>query len=129
LQNRRQAMKTMLVVCLMVIYFVRAAALPITGTWEGFKDGRKAVTVEVREREGIIGGAVVFYIVHDGADGKLDGSALEPMTMKGTTWDGKTLRFEAGPAKVELRLTEADRGELKVTTPEHSEIQAITRRR
>jgi len=122
-------MRTMLFVCLTAVCLVWAQAVPVVGAWEGQKDGRKAVTLEVREREGILGGRVVIYIVHDDGDGSKDGAALDPMPMKGTTWDGKVLRFEAGVARWEFKVTGADRGELTVIAPEHTEIQAMRRRR
>ena len=121
-------MKTTLLVCLMALCLVRAATPPVTGFWEARKDGRKAMTLNIREREGILGGTVVFYIVHDDGDGSLDGTPLEPEKMIGTTWDGKVLRFNAGPAAFEMRMTAADKAELKLTAPQHSEITEVTRR-
>jgi hypothetical protein len=112
----------------MALCLVRAATPPVTGFWEARKDGRKAMTLNIREREGILGGTVVFYIVHDDGDGSLDGTPLEPEKMIGTTWDGKVLRFNAGPAAFEMRMTAADKAELKLTAPQHSEITEVTRR-
>jgi hypothetical protein len=63
--------------------------------------------LNIRERDGILGGMVVFYIVHDNGGGSLDGTPLEPEQMTGTTWDGKVLRFHAGPAAFEMRITGA----------------------
>jgi hypothetical protein len=120
-------MKTMVVVCLMAIALVRAASTPLAGVWEGSKDGRKAVAVTVREREGILGGTVVLYIVHDDHDGSLDGTPLDPETMKGTSWDGKMLRFEAGVAKFELRPVGGNKAELKCIAPAHTETLEVVR--
>lgn len=122
-------MKTMVGVCLVAICLVKAASVPVVGTWEARQDGRKAITVSVKETEGIIGGTVVFYIIHDDAEGKLDGTAVEPEGMKGTTWDGNVLRFRAGPAAFEMRMTGADKAELKVMAPEHTQLVEVTRRR
>jgi hypothetical protein len=122
-------MRSTLLVCLIAICLVRAEAVPVTGIWEAQKDGRKAITLDIREREGILGGSVVLYIIHDDHDGSLDGTPLDPEAMVGTTWDGKVLRFRAGVATFELRVTGANKGELKVIAPEHSEITEVTRRR
>lgn len=122
-------MKTTVLVCLMAICLVKAAPAPVTGVWEARQDGRKAITINVKETEGIIGGTVVMYIIHDDHDGSLDGTPLDPEAMKGTTWDGKVLRFRAGVAGFEMRMTGADKAELKVMAPEHSEVVEVTGQR
>ena len=98
---------------------VTAAASPVAGVWEGQKDGRKVVTLKIQEIDGILGGTVVFYIVHDNATGKLDGSALPALPFIGTTWDGQTLRFRVeapggGKRAFGLRILGAGQAELKV---------------
>jgi hypothetical protein len=132
-------MQRMLFVCLFVgavaICLMNAAAPPIAGTWEATKDGRKAVTVKVHETDGILGGTVIVYIIHDNGTGEFDGAASEPMTLVGTTWDGRTLRFSvdvpgAAVTAFELRLTGADKGELRCTRSDGSvETDPVTRRK
>jgi hypothetical protein len=119
----------MLFVCFAAICLVRAESVSVTGTWDGMKHGRKAVTVEVREREGILGGTVVFYILHDNGNGALDGAATEPVRMQATTWDGAALRFQVGEAVMEMRVMGSDRGELKVVAHGQPETLSIVRRR
>ena len=122
-------MKTMLFVCLVAVCAMWDAPPPVTGTWEGRQDGRKAITLTVEETDGFLGGSVVFYIMRDRGDGSMDGTPLPPEKMIGTNWDGKVLRFQTGAAEFEFRLTDADRGELKVATPEHSSLVTVTRRK
>jgi hypothetical protein len=120
-------MKTMLFVCLAALCILRAATAPCVGTWEAHIDGRKAITLEVRDREGILGGSVTLYIVHDDGNGSRDGAPLDPEPMQGTTWDGKVLRFHAGGASWELQPTAADRAGLRMTTNQRTETLQVRR--
>jgi hypothetical protein len=123
-------------VCLLAgaiaLCLVKAAASPVAGVWEGEKDGRKAVTLKVQETDGILGGTAVFYIIYDNGNGELDGSALPALSMIGTAWDGRTLRFsvKAGGADIrfELKISGADQGELKqIQGPNSGEIMRVSR--
>jgi hypothetical protein len=106
----------------MSLCLVKGAASPIVGTWESFEDGRKSATVRIQETDGILGGTLVVYIVHDNGTGEHDGDASAPMPLAGTTWDGRALRFSVNaPGRdktvFELRLTGGGKGELKCTGP------------
>jgi hypothetical protein len=121
-------MKATVLVCLAALCLVRAGVPAVTGTWEAQKDGRKAITLHIRERDGILGGSVVMYIIHDDHDGSLDGTPLDPEKMAGTEWDGRVLRFHTVSAVFEMRLTGAGKAELKISAGQHSEALELTRR-
>jgi hypothetical protein len=114
---------------------VNAAAPAVAGVWEATKDGRKAVTLKVHETDGILGGTLIVYIIHDGGTGEHDGAASEPLPLAGTTWDGRTLRFSvnapgASVPAFELRLTGADKGELTCARSDGSvEVASVTRQK
>jgi hypothetical protein len=97
----------------MALCLVKAAASPITGTWEGMKDGVKAATITVRENDGILGGSAVFYIIRDEGSGTHNGSAQPAIALQGTEWDGKVLRFSVNHVAFELRPESDSRGELR----------------
>jgi len=120
-------MKTTLLVCLSALWFFQATAAPPLGTWEARRDGRKAITLEVVSRDGIVGGRVTLYILHDSGDGSRDGTAIGPAPMTATTWDGKMLRFQAGPATYEVWPASGGRPALRVITAGHSETVQLTR--
>jgi len=132
-------MQRTLYVCLFAIAaalcLVKAAPSPVTGTWEGWKDGRKAVTLTVRESAGLLGGTAIFYIIYDNGTGERDGSATPPLRLNGTSWDGHALRFSvqvpgSGAAAFEMTLAGSGRGELKRVQPDGSgEMIAVSRRR
>ena len=103
---------------LMALCFVKAAASPVAGTWEGMKDGVKAVTLKVEQNEGILGGSVIFYIIRDEGSGTHNGAPTPPMTLEGTQWSGSVLRFlvtnqERKSVAFEFRITGEGKGELK----------------
>ena len=107
-----------LMTCALALCFVKAAASPVAGLWEGAQNGRKAVTLDVRETDGILGGAVVFYILRDNGSGEHDGDATPALPLVGTTWDGRTLRFSVeveggGHPTFEMTLTAAGDAEFK----------------
>ena len=132
-------MQRALFVCLLAgalaFCLVQAAAPPIVGAWEASKDGRKAATVKVRETDGILGGTLILYIIHDDRTGEHDGAASEPLPLTGAAWDGRTLRFSVGApadaaAAFELRLTGAAKGELKCIRSDGSvDVSRVTRRK
>jgi len=100
------------------LFLAKAAASPIVGTWEGMNGGVKSATITVRETEGILGGSAIFYIVRDEGSGTHNGAPLPSMTMVGTQWDGKILRFsvnndEGKTIAFELRLTGEGKAELR----------------
>jgi hypothetical protein len=103
---------------------VKAAAAPVAGVWEGQEEGRKAVTLNVHEKDGILGGTVTFYIVRDNGRAELDGSALPALPLIGTSWDGRTLRFSlevnGGAMLFELKITGMDQGELRIVKGQNS---------
>lgn len=119
----------------LALCLVKAAASPVAGIWEGQEDGRKAVTLTVRETDGILGGNIIFYIVHDDGTGALDGSALPHQALVGTTWDGRTLRFsielnDGATMAFELNTTAAGSGDLKVLTgPNSGHITHVSRQK
>jgi hypothetical protein len=93
----------------------RAASLPV-GAWEGAIEGRKAVSLEVRDAPQLHG-SIVFYILHDQADGSHNGSASPALPMEGLKWDGEALRFFVdpgdGPVRFEMRAAGEGRAVLK----------------
>jgi hypothetical protein len=98
----------------MALCLVKAAASPITGTWEGMKNGVKAATITVRENDGILSGSVIFYIIiRDEGSGTHNGSAQPAMPMVGTQWDGKVLRFSVNQVAFELRVTGEGQAEMR----------------
>ena len=112
----RQTLQVCLLAGLMALCLVKAAAAPVEGTWEGTTDGVKSATVTVRERDGILGGSVIFYIIRDEGSGKHTGAPTPPLTMMGTQWDGSVLRFSVNAEKksvfFEMHLTGESRAEL-----------------
>ena len=104
-------------ICGLALCLVKAAASPIAGAWEGAVDGRKAVTLDIRETDGILGGTVIFYIVHDNGGGEHDGDAAPVLRMAGASWDARTLRFSVevggGRPAFEMTLTGAGEAELR----------------
>jgi len=89
-------MRTTLHVCLlagaMAFCLAKAAASPVTGTWEGEDGGVKAVTLKIVDSGGKIRVDSVFYIVHDEGSGKHVGAASEAPSAEGT-WNGRQLKF------------------------------------
>ncbi len=69
----------------------RAATVP-AGAWEGSLEGRKAVSLEVKDAPQLRG-SIVFYILHDQGDGAHDGSPSPALPMQNLKWDGEILRF------------------------------------
>ena len=109
----RRTLHVCLLAGLMALCLVKAAASPITGTWEGMKNGVKAATITVRENDGILSGSVIFYITRDEGSGTNNGSAQPAMSMVGTQWDGKVLRFSVSQVAFELRVTGEGQAELR----------------
>ena len=115
-------MKRTLNICLLagilVLCLVKGAASPISGTWEGRRDGVRAATITVRETDGILGGSVVFYIIRDEGSGARNGAATPALPMVATQWDGRVLRFsvvtqDGRSIDFELRVTGAGQAELR----------------
>jgi hypothetical protein len=114
----RRTLNVCLQAGLMALCLVKAAASPVTGTWEGMKDGVRAARLTVRETDGILGGSVIFYIIHDEGSGTHNGWPTPPVTLVGTQWDGGVLRFSVTNADgkrvaFEFRVTGEGKGELK----------------
>lgn len=98
-----------LLAALVASVFARAAAAPITGAWQGFDKGRKAVSLEVRDSP-TLQGSIVFYIVRDDlTGGEHDGAATPALPMRDLKWDGKVLRFsvEAGDRRLAFEMQQA----------------------
>ena len=114
-----------LLVGVFAISLARVAECPVSGTWDATSNGRKAVTLNVRETDGILGGALILYTSHDSP----------ALPLAGTAWDGRSLRFSVdvpGAAKTdfELTLTSLNKGELKCTGPHGTaDVFSVTRRR
>jgi hypothetical protein len=89
-------MRTTLHVCLLAatiaLCLTKAADLPVTGVWEGQKDGVKAITLKIEEAGGKIRVNSVFYIIHDEGSGEHVGSASEQHSAEGI-WNGHKLEF------------------------------------
>jgi len=91
--------------------------------------------VKIRETDGILGGTLILYIIHDDRAGEHEGAASEPLPLAGAAWDGRTLRFSVrapgdAVAKFELRLTGAAKGELKCIRSDGSvDVSPVTRRK
>ena len=114
----RRTLQVCLLAGLLALCLVKAAASPVAGTWEGMKDGVKAATIHVRERDGILGGSATFYIIRDEGSGTHNGAATPPLAMVGTQWDGHVLRFSVVTAEkksiaFEMRVTGEGRAELR----------------
>ncbi len=88
----------------------RAATVP-AGAWEGSVDGRKAVSLEVKDAPQLRG-SIVFYILRDDGDGSHEGSASPAVPMQDLKWDGEILRFsvDAGGRAVRFELRSAGVG-------------------
>jgi hypothetical protein len=89
-------MRTTLYVCLlagaMALPQATAAPFPLTGVWEGKKDGVKATTLKVEETGGKIRLNAVFYIIQDEGSGNHVGTASEALSAEGS-WNGHKLEF------------------------------------
>jgi hypothetical protein len=112
-------MRTLFLALALSLCLIRAAASPVAGTWEAADEGHKAVTVNIRETDGILGGTVVFYIIRDNGNGEHNGDATKPLAMHGVAWDGRVLRFSIDPPggaslSCALTLTGADQGRLEI---------------
>ena len=77
----------------LALAFARAAAAPLAGTWEGSLDGRKAVSLELREQPRLAG-TIVFYILRDNGTGQRNGEAVPAAELQNVRWDGERLRFD-----------------------------------
>jgi hypothetical protein len=86
-----------------------AAEAPVIGRWEGERNGLKAVTITVRAGKGDLEGEAIFWVERDGRIvGKDERRLVDPR------WDGKTLRFSAGPTGLQRDAT-AVRFEMTMT--------------
>jgi hypothetical protein len=111
-------LQTIVLVLTLALCLVRAAASPIEGVWEGSRNGVKAAQVTIVERDGLLTGSAVFYIIRDNGDGTQNGAPLPPEPLHAVQWDGRTLRFsitgpDGTPVPFDMRLIEAGRAELR----------------
>src|SRR5690348_16521782 len=85
--------QTLVLVLTLALCLVRAAASPVEGTWEGSRENTKAATLTIVEKDGLLTGSAVFYIVRDNGDRTHNGQPLPAQRMTAVQWDGRTLRF------------------------------------
>jgi len=108
--------RPVIVAGVLALAFARAAASPLAGRWEGSVDGRKAVTLELRESP-TLEGSVVFYFTRDGSTGEQNGEALPAKALDHLRWEGDVLHFDvaAGDRTVafEMRSAGASKAMLK----------------
>lgn len=102
---------TCILAAILLLGFARAAALPVSGAWEGKIDGRRAVTLEVRDVPNLHG-SITLYIVHDEENREHDGDATPALALDGPAWDGDVLQFSitAGEGRLAFEMRPAAAG-------------------
>ena len=103
--------KPIVVAGMLALVCARAAAAPPAGRWEGSVDGRKAVSLELRDAPALAG-SIVFYILRDERNGEHAGEATPSVPLAHLTWDGQVLRFdvEVGDRTVAFEMRPAADG-------------------
>jgi hypothetical protein len=111
----------------LALAFARAAAAPLAGRWEGSAEGRKAVTLELRESPALAG-TVVFYITNDDATGEHNGDALPAMTLNHLRWEAEVLHFDvdAGDRTVALEMRSAGEGKATLKRIASGDVTELT---
>ena len=110
--------QTFVLAIALALSLVKAAASPIEGTWEGSQKGEKAATITIIQKEGVLGGSAIFYIIRDNGDGSHNGQPLPAQPLSAVEWDGHTLTFtvkkpEGGAIPFKMRVTGDGRAELR----------------
>ncbi|MBS1859298.1 MAG: hypothetical protein JST11_28240 [Acidobacteria bacterium] len=117
----------------LALCLVRAAAAPPAGIWDGTVNGAKAATVTIAEKDGVLRGSAVFYIIRDNGNGAHNGDPQPAQEMKSVEWDGQTLRFtvadsNGAPAGFVMRLTGEGTAELRARSGKPDVIAQMRRR-
>jgi len=90
-------MKTLQNVCLWAGVLMLSVApgndAPPAGVWEGSIEGRRAITLRLRDTNGGPAGSAVFYILKDEGSGRHNGEATPETPLLEVRWDGESLRF------------------------------------
>ena len=128
----RKTIEVALATVAVALFLAKAAAAPAAGTWEGKLDGRKAVTLTVKESDGRLSGHATFYVV-DKKFGDPDAQVVGELEhdLSDVIWDGKALRFSIHDPDVafEMTITGVNLAVLKRLTGENAPEATVSLQR